>query len=152
MPSVLALISTSFIVISAIFVAFGWVAISRRNIETHQKLMKWAAVFATSFFIIYLSRTAFLGSTTFGGPEYLKLTYTIFLIFHILLATTGAIMGLLSLYYGYKNQLAKHRKIGPWTSIVWFCTAITGVTVFMLLYVVYPPGNTDSLIRAILGL
>lgn len=152
MSSILALISTSFIVLSAILVALGWIAISRRQMAKHQKLMTWAAIFATTFFIIYLSRTVFMGNTSFGGPDSVKLAYTVFLIFHILLATVGAVMGLFTLYYGFKQQFAKHRKIGPWTSIVWFCTAITGVTVFMLLYVIYPPGNTDSMIRAILGL
>ncbi|MDK7951380.1 DUF420 domain-containing protein, partial [Staphylococcus lugdunensis] len=45
-----------------------------------------------------------------------------------------------------------HRKIGPIASIIWFFTAITGVAVYLLLYILYPGGETTSLIKATLGL
>jgi putative membrane protein len=60
-------------------------------------------------------------------------------------------MGLITLYLGYKNKQPAHRKIGPFTSVVWFCTAITGVTVYILLYVLYPGGETRPVIEAIFG-
>jgi putative membrane protein len=148
---ILPTISTAFIVLSAITVAIGWVLISQRKLEAHKKVMTLAAVFAIIFFIIYASRTIFVGNTAFGGPDDIKIYYTIFLIFHITLATVGAVLGLFTLYYGYKNKLDKHRKIGPITSVIWFFTAITGVTVYLLLYVIYHGGETTSVIKAILG-
>lgn len=148
---VLPTISTTFIVLSAITVAIGWVLIKQRKIEAHQKAMMLAALFAIIFFVIYASRTIFIGNTAFGGPEDLKIYYTIFLIFHITLATVGAVMGIITLWSGYKRNLKKHRKIGPITSIIWFFTAITGVAVYMLLYVFYHGGETTSVIKAILG-
>jgi putative membrane protein len=151
MSNILALISTSFIVISAIFIAFGWYYIRRGKIKTHTRLMISASIFATTFFIIYLSRTIFVGNTTFGGPAEVKTAYQLFLIFHIFLATTGGIMGIVSLYLGFKKRFAVHKKVGPWTSILWFMTAITGVAVYMLLYVIYPSGETDSMLKTILG-
>lgn len=148
---ILPTISTIFIVLSAITVAIGWVQISKRNIEGHKKTMFLAAIFAIIFFIIYASRTIFIGNTAFGGPDDIKIYYTIFLIFHITLATVGAVLGITSLITGYKNNLARHRKLGPITSIVWFFTAITGVAVYLLLYVFYHGGETTSVIKAILG-
>ncbi|MFD1735681.1 DUF420 domain-containing protein [Bacillus salitolerans] len=144
-------LSTSFIVLSAICVAIGWYLVAKRNIEAHKKTMTLAAIFAIIFFLIYASRTVFVGNTAFGGPDDIKIYYTIFLIFHITLATVGAILGIVTLLYGYKNNLDKHRKIGPVTSIVWFFTAITGVAVYLLLYVFYHGGETTSVIKAILG-
>ncbi|ANU10446.1 hypothetical protein A1A1_04247 [Planococcus antarcticus DSM 14505] len=144
-------ISTFFIVLSAILVAIGWNLVLRRKIEAHKKVMVGAGAAALTFFIIYMSRTIFVGNTAFGGPDELKIFYTVFLIFHITLATTGGIMGLITIYWGWKNQLVKHRKIGPITSIVWFSTAITGVMVYMLLYVFYEGGHTTSVFKAILG-
>lgn len=151
MTNILALISVSFIVISAILIAFGWSAIRRGKTESHVKIMITASVFATLFFILYLSRTVFIGNTTFGGPDSLRVPYGIFLFFHIVLATIGGVMGILSLYYGYKRRLDVHKKIGPWTSWIWFFTAITGVIVYLLLYVIYEPGQTDSMFKAIFG-
>lgn len=144
-------ISTTFIVLSAITVAIGWYQIKQRKIETHKKTMITAAVFALIFFIIYVSRTIFIGNTSFGGPDDLKIYYTVFLVFHIILATTGAVFGIVTLLTGFKNNLARHRKLGPITSIIWFFTAITGVAVYLLLYVFYHGGETTSAIRAILG-
>ncbi|OLS41977.1 DUF420 domain-containing protein [Bacillus sp. MRMR6] len=149
---ILPTISTTFIVLSAITVAIGWWQIKQRNIEAHKKTMFLAAIFAIIFFIIYASRTIFIGNTAFGGPDNLKIYYTLFLIFHITLATTGAVLGIFSLYTGFKNKLSTHRKLGPVTSIVWFFTAITGVAVYLLLYVFYHGGETTSVIKAILGL
>ncbi|WP_414051234.1 DUF420 domain-containing protein [Macrococcus animalis] len=148
---ILPTISTTFIVISAILVAIGWYLIAKGHIEAHKKVMMAAGVAATIFFIIYASRTIFIGNTAFGGPDDIKVYYTIFLIFHITLATIGAVMGIINLYTGLKDKLNIHRKLGPITSIIWFFTAITGVAVYLLLYVFYHGGETTSVIKAVLG-
>ncbi|MFP3918610.1 DUF420 domain-containing protein [Lysinibacillus telephonicus] len=144
-------ISTSFIVISAVLVAIGWGLIFKRKIDAHKKVMIAAGVSALIFFIIYVSRTVFIGNTAFGGPDDVKGYYTFFLIFHIILATVGAVFGLVSIITGLKTKLSIHRKIGPITSIIWFFVAITGVAVYLLLYVIYKGGETTSVIKAILG-
>ena len=151
MDFLLPTISTAFIVISAVLVAIGWVLISKRKIEAHKKVMLAAGVSALCFFIIYASRTLFIGNTAFGGPEELKVYYTIFLVCHIILATVGAVFGLVSIISGLKTKITLHRKIGPITSIIWFFVAITGVMVYLLLYVIYDGGHTTSLFKAILG-
>jgi putative membrane protein len=148
---ILPTISTSCIVISAALVAYGWYLIRQKKVEAHKKVMLWAALFALLFFLIYLSRTVFIGNTSFGGPDSVKIYYTIFLVFHICLATIGGVFGIVTLLTGLKNNLIKHKKLGPITSIIWFFTAITGVVVYLLLYVFYHGGETTSMIKAILG-
>ncbi|MBT2641131.1 DUF420 domain-containing protein [Bacillus sp. ISL-41] len=148
---ILPTISTTFIVLSAITVAIGWAQIKQRKIDQHRRTMTLAGIFAIIFFVIYASRTIFIGNTSFGGPDDIKIYYTVFLIFHITLATIGAVLGIISLYTGYKNRLERHRKLGPVTSVTWFFTGITGVAVYLLLYVFYKGGETTSVIKAILG-
>ncbi|SHM87701.1 DUF420 domain-containing protein [Gracilibacillus kekensis] len=148
---ILPTISTFFIVLSAILVAIGWRLIVKKQYKAHKKTMVAAAISALCFFIIYISRTIFIGNTSFGGPEDLKIYYTVFLIFHITLATTGAIFGVVTLVLAFKRNIKKHQKIGPVTSVLWFFTAITGVAVYLLLYVFYEGGETTSLLKAILG-
>ncbi|MBF7017393.1 DUF420 domain-containing protein [Staphylococcus durrellii] len=149
---ILPTISTTFIVLSAILVAIGWRKIWKRNIEGHKRVMLTAAVAALLFFTIYASRTVFIGNTAFGGPDSIKIYYTIFLVFHINLATIGGILGLVQIITAFKDKFNIHRKVGPIASIIWFFTAITGVAVYVLLYVLYPGGETTSLIKATLGL
>ncbi|ULL19171.1 DUF420 domain-containing protein [Paenibacillus sp. H1-7] len=149
---ILPTISTSFIVISAIFVAFGWAQILKGNRKGHEKLMLWGAGFALAFFLIYASRTIFVGNTTFGGPESLKLAYHTFLFFHITLATVAGVFGIVTMLHAFNKRFAKHKKIGRWTAVMWLLTAPTGVVVYVLLYIMYPGGDTKPMIDAIFGL
>jgi len=153
MGNVLPTISTLFIVISAIFVAFGWNAIMKGRREQHQKLMMAGAIFALLFFIIYMSRTIFVGNTSFSeeAPVWIRDAYFVFLIFHILLATVSAVFGIVTLLRAFKKQWAKHKKLGRWTAVLWLCTAPTGVMVYVLLYVLYPGGSTKPVWEAIFG-
>jgi len=144
-------LSTFFIVLSAVLVAIGWVLIAKNKRAAHKKVMVAGAISALTFFIIYVSRTIFVGNTSFGGPDEIKIYYTVFLIFHILLATVGAVFGIVTLTLAFKRKIPKHRKVGPVTSIIWFATAITGVAVYLLLYIIYDGGTTTSMIKAILG-
>ncbi len=144
-------ISTSFIVLSAVLIAIGWSLIINNKPTAHKRVMICAAISALLFFIIYLSRTIFVGNTSFGGPDDIKIYYTIFLIFHIFLATVGGIFGIITLRLALKRKISKHRKVGPVTSIIWFFTAVTGIAVYLLLYVFYDGGKTTSMIKAILG-
>lgn len=143
MVEILPLLSTSFIVLSAILVAIGWRLILQGKREAHQKVMVAAAIAAILFFTIYLSRTIFLGNTEFGGPDSLKPYYLAFLLFHIVLATVSAVMGIVTLTLAYKGNFFKHRRIGRPTAVIWFLTAITGVAVYYLLYVAYPGEKTN---------
>jgi putative membrane protein len=145
-------ISTFFILLSAILVAIGWRLIAKDKRAAHKKAMLAAAVSALLFFIIYVSRTIFVGNTSFGGPEELQTFYTIFLVFHIVLATTGGVFGLVTLRLALKRKITTHRKLGPITSIIWFFSALTGIMVYLLLYVLFDGGETTSLIRAIFGM
>jgi len=145
------LVSTSFILISGILVAIGWRLIVLKKREAHEKTMIAAAVAATLFFIIYVSRTIFIGNTMFNGPESLKTVYLIFLLFHIVLATVAAVFGITTLTLAFRKNFAKHRKVGRITSMIWFATVITGVTVYVLLYLMYPGGHTKPVIQAIFG-
>jgi putative membrane protein len=61
------------------------------------------------------------------------------------------VMGLITLRFAYKKEFAKHRKIGPWTSVIWFITSITGATVYSLLYLIYPGGETSGVLDVIFG-
>ncbi|MBB6637331.1 DUF420 domain-containing protein [Cohnella thailandensis] len=144
-------ISTSFIALSAILVAIGWRLIILRKREAHEKTMIAAAVAAVLFFLMYTSRTIFVGNTNWGGPESLETIYRIFLVFHIVLAMVAAVFGISTLVLAFKKSFAKHRKLGRVTAVTWFVTAITGVTVYVLLYLMYPGGHTKPVIDAIFG-
>lgn len=147
----LPLICTSLIVVSAIFLAFGWAQIRKGNREAHQKLMLVSAALALLFFVLYMTRTLVVGNTTFDGPASIKMWYHIFLFFHIILATLAGVFGLVTLNHAFKSRWKVHRKIGRITGVMWLITAPTGVIVYILLYVLYPGGQTKPMLDAIFG-
>jgi len=149
--NLLPTISTFFIALSAVLVAIGWRLAIKRKLEEHQKMMVYAAIAAVIFFIVYLSRTVFIGNTPWSGPDSVKPFYIVFLLFHIVLATVAAVFGITTLTLGYKKKFAKHRKLGRVTSVIWFITAITGVFVYSLLYLIYPGNEVTPLLDAIFG-
>nr|WP_188994786.1 DUF420 domain-containing protein [Paenibacillus nasutitermitis] len=151
MYNVLPAISTSFILISGILVAIGWRLAVKRNLDAHKKVMIAGAVAALIFFIVYVSRTIFVGNTEWGGPEDLKTYYMIFLFFHITLATVAAVFGITTLTLAFRNSFEKHRKIGRITAVIWLCTAFTGALVYTLLYIMYPGGHTKPVLDILFG-
>ena len=70
-------------------------------------------------FIIYASRTIFIGNTDFGDQTQLEHIIK-FSIFHINLATIGGVLGLIQIITTYKDKFKWHRKAGPIASVIWF--------------------------------
>jgi len=149
MHTILPIFTTSFIMTSAILVAIGWGLIIRGKREKHKKVMLTAAGFALAFFILYMTRTVVSGNLAFGGPDYMRIPYLIFLWTHIILSTTSGVFGIVTITLALREKFAKHRRIGPWTAVMWFITAITGLAVYILLYVMYP-GEVGSVWDAVL--
>src|SRR5699024_5821738 len=146
------LLSTIMIATRATFVVIGWRLILKGEEKKHKKAMITSAYFALGFFVLYISNTVFICTSSFVGLVSVIIFYTIFLIFHILLSTLSVVFGIVILRLGFIDSRAKHRKIGPITSVIWLFSAITGVAVYILLYLLFPGGETTSLIKAILGI
>jgi putative membrane protein len=136
---------------SAASMAVGWWLIRRKRIEAHRRFMLLGASLALLFFVSYAAKTVFIGDTSFGGPSQLRLPYQTFLQIHSFLATVAGIMGIVVLRLAWKQKFSQHKKIAPWTVSLWFVTTITGLAVFLLLYVLYPPGPTTNAFKAWLG-
>ncbi|QSO48330.1 DUF420 domain-containing protein [Alicyclobacillus mengziensis] len=151
MAVVMAYVNEGFIISSAIVMAFGWYFIRRRNVDVHRRLMLTGSVLAALFFITYVLKTVIFGDTTFGGPSKWKVPYQVFLQAHSMLATVAAVFGIITLTFAFRSRFGSHRKIGPWTTSIWFVTAVTGFAVFLLLYVVFPQGEPANVFRAWLG-
>jgi putative membrane protein len=153
MSTILPLLSTIFIATSGILVAIGWYQILKKRRELHQKFMVSGAIFALVFFLIYVSRTIFIGNTAFSesAPVAIRDAYYVFLLCHIIFATTSGVFGIITLLFAYKKKFAKHKKIGRYTAVMWLITSPSGVMVYLLLYIMYPGGSTKPVIDAILG-
>ncbi|GLG01267.1 membrane protein [Alicyclobacillus hesperidum subsp. aegles] len=139
------------ILLSALCFAIGWVQIRKHRVRIHRRWMLTGVVFAALFFIIYALKTFIIGDNEFGGPKSQRVFYYTFLQAHSILATVAAVLGIVTLVFALRGRFSRHRKIGPWTVVTWFVTAATGLVVFILLYVLYTPGQAASLLHSYLG-
>lgn len=143
-------LNEAFMLSSAASVALGWYYIRRQQRERHRRSMLTGATLGALFFVSYAVKTLTVGDTSFGGPARWLPWYLGFLQVHVVLSTVAGILGVITLRYALRANFQRHRRVGPWTASLWFVAAGTGLMVFLLLYIIFPPGTTGSVTRAIL--
>ena len=147
----LAYLNEAFMLLSALSVALGWRAIRQGRRDVHRRYMLTASTLAVAFFLSYVLKSFWIGDTNFGGPKAWTLPYLVFLQINTILATLADVLGIVTLRYALRARFGQHRRIAPWTATSWFVAAGMGLAVFLMLYIVFPPGATTNMVRAIIG-
>ncbi|WP_245926197.1 DUF420 domain-containing protein [Sulfoacidibacillus thermotolerans] len=146
-----ALFNEGTMIVSALCIALGWVMIRRNKVRIHRRFMLAGTWLGALFFVSYAVGTLVVGDTEFGGPANYVTAYTIFLKIHVFLASIAALMGIWVLRLAFKRRFRIHRRVGPWTAVFWFITAATGLAVYLMLFVIFPPGPTLRNVLHVLG-
>lgn len=134
LPTLNAILNTT----SALLVVAGWLQIRQRRIETHRRLMLSACIVSALFLVSYLTYHALAGSTRFTGTGTVRTVYFTILLTHTVLAAAVLPLVLVTVWRGLRRHDAKHRRIARWTLPVWLYVSVTGVLVYLMLYVWYP--------------
>jgi putative membrane protein len=140
----LAVINEAFMIGSAVSIAAGWYQVRHHHLHSHRRLMLIGSGLAVCFFLSYVLKTFTVGDTAFGGPHAWYWPYQVFLQVHTIFATLAAIAGIVTLRWALGRRFRQHRRLAPWTATAWMVTAASGLTVFLLLYVIFPPGPTTG--------
>ena len=150
--SVWALFNEFLMISSAVAAAVGWRFIRRKQVDIHRRWMLTSASLGAAFFVSYLAGTIVIGDTMYGGPSQYSTPYQVFLLVHVLLATVAAVLGVITLRLALKARFGKHRRVAPWTVVLWFISAATGLVVYLLLFVVFTPGpSVGNLLHVLTG-
>lgn len=147
----LGYLNEAFMLSSAAFLLVGWYRIRHHQVKAHRRAMLTTSALAVGFFVSYLAKSLIYGDTNFGGPASLKAAYLVFLQVHVGLATLAAVLGILTLRWALRSRFATHRRVAPWTASMWLVAAGTGLVVFLMLYIIYPPGPSLNVVRTIVG-
>jgi putative membrane protein len=116
----------------------------RAKREQQHKVVMLSA-FATSvvFLVCYLTYHFALkeeGHTKFD-PSYgdaIRYTYYLVLLTHVVLAAAVPFLAVWTIYLGYRDQRAAHRKWAKITFPIWLYVSATGVLVYLMLYHWFP--------------
>ncbi len=121
----------------ATLLVLGFRAIKAGHIERHKRLMLSAFGVSVVFLVSYLARVALQGTTPFPHTGAWKVAYLSILVSHMILAAVVPFFAVRTIFLGLKDRRAQHRSIATKTFPMWLYVSVTGVLVYLLLYV-YP--------------
>lgn len=134
LPALNAILNT----LSASCLLMGVIAVKKKNIELHKKLLFSAFGFSALFLISYIIYHYFQGDTKFLATGIIRYIYFFILISHILLSIIALPMVLTTFYLGIKDRKDIHRKWAKWTFPIWLYVSVTGVLIFIILKLFQP--------------
>lgn len=133
LPTLNALLNT----IATTLLVVGYRHIRAGRIEAHRACMLGAFAVSVAFLISYLIYHAQVGSVPFPGTGWIRYVYFAILIPHILLAAVVPWLALVTLYRGLRMERERHRRLARWTLPIWLFVSVTGVLVYLMLYVLH---------------
>jgi putative membrane protein len=133
-PEWVALVNTSLIVISGIFLLLGYYFIRQRQIELHKRSMLTATTFAALFLVVYVSRALLFETRMFAGEGLVRAIYLAILISHTILAILVGPLALITLRRAFRGEFSKHRQIARITFPMWLYVVVTGWLIFWMLH------------------
>lgn len=127
---------------SCVCLVAGLAAIKSGRRELHANCMRAAALASLAFLGCYLyfhlAVLPDVGHTPFNAPTPWKQVYYAVLISHIGLAVVNLPMVLRTLWLAHKEDWERHKRSARWTFPVWLYVSVTGVLVYLALYVWNP--------------
>jgi putative membrane protein len=133
-PEWVALLNTSLIVISGVFLLLGYYFIRQRQIEFHKRSMLTATTFAALFLVVYVSRALLFETKAFAGEGLVRAVYLAILISHTILATLVGPFALVTLRRALRGEYSKHRQIARVTFPMWLYVVVTGWIIYWMLH------------------
>ncbi len=121
--------------LSTIFLLLGYLNVKRGNRDTHKKFMVSALVSSAVFLIFYLFYHSQVGSVPYPYHDWTRPVYFAVLIPHIILAAVMSPFILIAVWFALREQFEKHRKIVRWLWPVWMYVSVSGVIIYLMLYI-----------------
>ena len=115
----------------------GLIEIKRGRELVHKQLMLAAFAVSIVFLGCYLTYHLTNPPAYFQGPSLVRPVYLTILISHVLLAATVPFLAAATIYLGLKDRRIAHRKLAKLTWPIWFYVSVTGVVVYLMLYILY---------------
>ena len=127
--------------LSTVFILAGITAIKNERKQAHIAAMLCALVTSTLFLASYVTyhwlRHGLV--TRFTHPGWPRHLYHFILWTHIPLAFLTLPLVILTVIPAFQARYDKHRRLAKITFPVWLYVSVTGVLVYLMLYVWYPP-------------
>ena len=129
LPPVYAFINA----ITAVFLTIAYIAIKRKKIILHERLMKISIALSVIFLVMYVAYHMTSDPTPYGGGGIIRSVYYFILISHVLLSIGIIPLVLVTYVRAISKLFADHKKIARYTFPIWMYIAVTGVIVYLMI-------------------
>lgn len=132
---------------SAVLVTAGYFMIRGKRVLAHKICMLAATGTSTAFLVSYLIYHYRLyvsgaGAVHFPGQGNARYAYLTMLTTHTILAIVIVPLVIISLARALRGNFPAHRTIARWTLPLWAYVSVTGVLIYVVLYMVYAPPHS----------
>jgi len=126
--------------LSTVFIVLGLVCIKTERKLAHAACMSAAIATSTLFLACYVTYHVSMEGhvTRFTYPGWPKTLYYWILFTHIPLAVVTVPLVVTTALRAIQARFDSHRRWAKWTVPIWLYVSITGVLVYMMLYVWFP--------------
>ena len=133
---ILPTINASLNGLAGIFLILGWRAIKRGNRQAHPKFMIAALISSALFLTSYITYHILVhGITHYQKQGLSRIIYFFILLTHTPLAIVILPTSLTAVYFASKQNFKRHTQITRWLLPVWLYVSVTGVLIYLMLYV-----------------
>ena len=141
-PSSLPLINACLNATSALLLLLGYAAIRADRKRLHVACMGAATLvsvlFLASYTLYHFTVVPEVGTTPYNGTGWRRTAYLVMLLTHVVLAAVNLPMILRTLFLARGARWEEHRSLARWTFPIWLYVSVTGVLVYLVLYVWNP--------------
>lgn len=123
---------------AAILLIIAYVAIRRGDIQRHKRYMLGATFVSALFLTSYLIYHQAVGSVRFTHEGLARTVYFAILIPHVILAAVQVPLIVAVLTFALRGSFARHKRFAKVTWPIWMFVSVTGVLVYLMLYVWFP--------------
>ncbi len=140
----LPIVNASLNALSTVFIAAGLVLIKRERKLAHIVCMSAALVTSGAFLTCYLTyHIAKAGHVTyFTYPGWPRTLYLFILGTHTPLAVLVLPLIIVAVMRALQARYEAHRRWAKWAAPIWLYVSVTGVLVYLMLYVWFPPAGS----------
>jgi len=122
--------------LAGVFLAAGWRFIKQGNRELHAKCMIGALISSTLFLMSYVTYHVLKEGhvTRYQGTGIKRAIYFFILGTHTPLAVIIVPFVIAAVIFASRKQYDKHTRITKWLLPVWLYVSVTGVLIYLMLY------------------
>jgi putative membrane protein len=122
--------------VSALLLGAGWLAIRRGRRDQHKRLMLTAVATSAAFLACYLYYHFQVRLVTrYPGEGLDRTVYLFILITHIALAPLIVPFVAAAVWQAVRGRFDRHVRITRWLWPAWMYVSVTGVAIYVMLYV-----------------